>query len=67
MRLQTILHLNGFEETPVGRVIVCRFHLGPTRFAGGGLTTETPEPAASLMVVGGLAMIGLGRVRRRRS
>jgi MYXO-CTERM domain-containing protein len=39
---------------------------GRTRFADGGLTTETPEPAASLMVVGGLAMIGLGRVRRRR-
>jgi len=39
---------------------------GQTHFAGDGSTTETPEPAASVMVVSGLALIGLGRVRRRR-
>jgi hypothetical protein len=37
---------------------------GQTHFADGGPTTETPEPAASFMVVSGLALIGLGRVRR---
>ena len=39
---------------------------GRTDFADGGPATATPEPGASVMVVSGLALIGLGRVRRGR-
>jgi hypothetical protein len=34
--------------------------------ADGGPTTETPEPSAIIMIVSGLTLIGLGRLRRRR-
>jgi hypothetical protein len=34
--------------------------------ADGGPTTETPEPSAIIMIFSGLALIGLGRVRRGR-
>jgi hypothetical protein len=32
--------------------------------ADSGTTTETPEPSAGIMIFSGLALIGLGRVRR---
>lgn len=52
-----------YQNTLNGVAVQTLMGLWPT---DGGPIPETPEPAAVVMVVSGLALIGLSRVRRRR-